>query len=89
MFFKWFVICVNSEGRFEIVGGGSLYVLNLTEEDAGTFSCLADNRNDSIEAQVELTIQGTIPCLLPQLVSFYSSHARMHARTHTNEQWDV
>ncbi|XP_012670367.2 neogenin 1a isoform X6 [Clupea harengus] len=60
-----------SEGRFEIVGGGSLYVLNLTEEDAGTFSCLADNRNDSIEAQVELTIQ-VPPQFLKKPVSTYA-----------------
>ncbi|KAG5270541.1 hypothetical protein AALO_G00193850 [Alosa alosa] len=60
-----------SEGRFEIVGGGSLHVLNLTEEDAGTFSCLADNVNDSIEVQVELKIQ-VPPQFLKKPVNTYA-----------------
>ncbi|KAJ8417141.1 hypothetical protein AAFF_G00283680 [Aldrovandia affinis] len=46
-----------SEGRLEVVGGGSLLILNLTEEDAGIYSCLADNGNETLEAQAELTIQ--------------------------------
>ncbi|KAI1904386.1 hypothetical protein AGOR_G00005110 [Albula goreensis] len=46
-----------SEGRFEMVGGSSLQILNLTEDDAGTYSCLADNGNETLEAQAELTIQ--------------------------------
>ncbi|XP_030621017.1 neogenin 1a [Chanos chanos] len=46
-----------SDSRFEVLGGGSLRIFNLTQEDAGLYSCMADNVNDSIEAQAELTIQ--------------------------------
>ncbi|KAL7854727.1 hypothetical protein SRHO_G00169170 [Serrasalmus rhombeus] len=46
-----------SDGRFQVLGGGSLQIFNLTEEDAGIYQCLAENVNDSIEAQAELTVQ--------------------------------
>ncbi|XP_058850962.1 neogenin-like isoform X2 [Acipenser ruthenus] len=57
---RWMIgdkVIDESEARFKVVGGGSLYVMNLTEEDAGIYSCLADNGNETIEAQAELTIQ--------------------------------
>uniref|UniRef100_A0A671R4F4 Neogenin-like n=1 Tax=Sinocyclocheilus anshuiensis TaxID=1608454 RepID=A0A671R4F4_9TELE len=44
----------HSKGRFEVLGGGSLQIFNLTEEDAGSYSCMADNVNGSIEAQTFL-----------------------------------
>ncbi|XP_060742501.1 neogenin 1a isoform X4 [Tachysurus vachellii] len=47
----------DSDSRFELLGGGSLQIFNLTEEDGGMYSCLADNTNDSVEARAELTIQ--------------------------------
>ncbi|XP_036399492.1 neogenin-like [Megalops cyprinoides] len=46
-----------SVGRFKVVGGGSLQILNLTAEDAGIYSCMAENGNETIEAQAELTVQ--------------------------------
>ncbi|XP_029353423.1 neogenin 1a isoform X4 [Echeneis naucrates] len=46
-----------SEGRVEVVGGGSLQISNLTEEDAGIYTCMADNSNTTIEAQAQLTVQ--------------------------------
>uniref|UniRef100_A0A3Q1JEL5 Neogenin 1b n=1 Tax=Anabas testudineus TaxID=64144 RepID=A0A3Q1JEL5_ANATE len=46
-----------SEGRVEILGGGSLQIFNLTEEDAGTYTCVADNSNATIETQTQLTVQ--------------------------------
>uniref|UniRef100_A0A7N5ZV81 Neogenin 1b n=1 Tax=Anabas testudineus TaxID=64144 RepID=A0A7N5ZV81_ANATE len=45
------------EGRVEILGGGSLQIFNLTEEDAGTYTCVADNSNATIETQTQLTVQ--------------------------------
>lgn len=52
----FFPLC--SDSHFELLGGGSLQIFNLTKEDGGIYSCLADNANDSIEARAELTIQG-------------------------------
>ncbi|XP_071390364.1 neogenin 1a isoform X1 [Centroberyx affinis] len=52
-----------SEGRVEVVGGGSLQITNLTEEDAGLYTCMAENGNTTIEAQAQLTVQ-----VAPQMV---------------------
>ncbi|KAM7015493.1 neogenin 1a isoform 32-T32 [Tautogolabrus adspersus] len=46
-----------SEGRVELQGGGSLQIFNLTEEDAGIYTCMAENGNASIEAQAQLILQ--------------------------------
>ncbi|XP_051234307.1 neogenin 1a isoform X4 [Dicentrarchus labrax] len=46
-----------SEGRVELLGGGSIQISNLTEEDAGIYTCMADNANATIEAQAQLTLQ--------------------------------
>ncbi|XP_070816260.1 neogenin 1a isoform X11 [Chaetodon trifascialis] len=46
-----------SEGRMEVLGGGGLQISNLTEEDAGIYTCMADNGNATIEAQAQLTLQ--------------------------------
>ncbi|XP_074521818.1 neogenin 1a isoform X3 [Halichoeres trimaculatus] len=46
-----------SDGRLELLGGGSLLINNLTEEDAGIYTCMAENGNASIEAQAQLTLQ--------------------------------
>ncbi|XP_029902377.1 neogenin 1a isoform X3 [Myripristis murdjan] len=46
-----------SGGRVEVVGGGSLQINNLTEEDAGVYTCMADNGNATVEAQAQLTVQ--------------------------------
>uniref|UniRef100_A0A673CV45 Neogenin 1b n=1 Tax=Sphaeramia orbicularis TaxID=375764 RepID=A0A673CV45_9TELE len=46
-----------SEGRVEILGGGILQISNLTEEDAGIYTCTADSGNASIEAQAQVTVQ--------------------------------
>lgn len=43
----------------ELLGGGSLQISNLTEEDAGVYTCVADNANGTVEAQAQLTVQGT------------------------------
>lgn len=56
-------LCVSSEGRVEVLGGGSLQISNLTEEDAGLYTCMADNANATVEAQAQLTVQGTLNAL--------------------------
>lgn len=52
-------LCASSVGRLELVGGGSLQISNLTEEDGGVYTCTASNANATIEAQTQLTVQGT------------------------------
>ncbi|KAM9422671.1 neogenin 1a isoform 26-T26 [Salvelinus alpinus] len=57
---RWMVgdkLVEESEGKLELVGGGSLLIYNLTEEDAGVYSCMADITNNTIEAKAELTVQ--------------------------------
>lgn len=41
-----------------MIGGGSLQIVNVTEDDAGTYSCQADNGNETIETKAELNVQG-------------------------------
>lgn len=55
-----FSLSISSEGRVEVVGGGSLQISNLTEEDAGVYTCTADSGNGTIEAQARLSVQGTL-----------------------------
>lgn len=42
-----------------MIGGGSLQIVNLTEEDAGIYVCQADSGNMTSEIQAELTVHGT------------------------------
>ncbi|XP_017341341.1 neogenin isoform X7 [Ictalurus punctatus] len=46
-----------SDERFAVIGGGSLQIVNVTEDDGGTYSCQADNGNETIETQAELNVQ--------------------------------
>lgn len=55
-----FSVSISSEGRVELLGGGSLQISNLTEEDAGVYTCAADSANGTIEAQAQLAVQGTL-----------------------------
>uniref|UniRef100_A0A8C5A0Z2 Neogenin 1b n=1 Tax=Gadus morhua TaxID=8049 RepID=A0A8C5A0Z2_GADMO len=49
----------NHGGRREVVAGGSLLISNLTEEDAGLYTCVAHNGidNSTVHAQALLTVQ--------------------------------
>ncbi|CAL8243950.1 unnamed protein product [Lota lota] len=48
-----------SGGHREVVAGGSLQISNLTEDDAGLYTCMAYNGidNSTIDAQAQLTVQ--------------------------------
>lgn len=50
-------IALESSDRLLLLAGGSLRVSDLTEDDAGTYTCIAENANETIEAQADLTIQ--------------------------------
>ncbi|XP_016358443.1 neogenin-like [Sinocyclocheilus anshuiensis] len=45
-----------SRERFAVIGGGSLQIINLTEEDAGIYVCQANSGNMTSEIQAELTV---------------------------------
>uniref|UniRef100_A0A8C1JJ51 Neogenin 1 n=1 Tax=Cyprinus carpio TaxID=7962 RepID=A0A8C1JJ51_CYPCA len=45
-----------SRERFAVIGGGSLQIVNLTEEDAGIYACQTDSDNMTSEIQAELTV---------------------------------
>ncbi|XP_026094287.1 neogenin-like isoform X3 [Carassius auratus] len=45
-----------SRERFAVIGGGSLQIVNLTQEDAGIYVCQAHSGNMSSEIQAELTV---------------------------------
>lgn len=51
-----FFLC--SSEKLVLLAGGSLEISDVTEDDAGTYFCIADNGNETIEAQAELTVQG-------------------------------
>ncbi|XP_042616932.1 neogenin-like isoform X3 [Cyprinus carpio] len=63
-----------SKGRFEVLGGGSLRILSLTEEDAGVYSCMADSVSGSIEAQTVLTLKAS-PQFLKKPANIYAHEA--------------
>ncbi|XP_072258225.1 neogenin isoform X8 [Pyxicephalus adspersus] len=46
-----------SSDRLALLAGGSLQISNVTEEDAGIYTCTADNGNQTIHAQAELFVQ--------------------------------
>ncbi|XP_036050207.1 neogenin isoform X7 [Onychomys torridus] len=51
------VLDTESSERLDLLAGGSLEISDLTEDDSGTYFCIADNGNKTIEAQAELTVQ--------------------------------
>uniref|UniRef100_A0A668AZ52 Neogenin n=1 Tax=Myripristis murdjan TaxID=586833 RepID=A0A668AZ52_9TELE len=52
-----FSLLLESEPLALLNNGGSLQINNLTEEDAGVYTCMADNGNATVEAQAQLTVQ--------------------------------
>ncbi|KAJ0001845.1 hypothetical protein NQD34_001641 [Periophthalmus magnuspinnatus] len=66
-----------SDGRVEVLAGGVLQISNLTEEDAGVYTCTAESGNASIQAQAQLTVQ--VP---PQFV-------KRPSNTYAHESMDI
>ncbi|XP_067412075.1 neogenin isoform X10 [Emydura macquarii macquarii] len=62
--------------RFSLLAGGSLEISDITDDDAGTYACIVDNGNETIEAQADLTVQDVaIPTLPPtSLTSATTDH---------------
>ncbi|XP_004855575.1 neogenin isoform X8 [Heterocephalus glaber] len=62
---------IESSERLVLLAGGSLEISDITEDDAGTYFCIADNGNDTIETQAELTVQAQ-PEFLKQPANIYA-----------------
>ncbi|KAM7157393.1 neogenin isoform 4-T5 [Molossus nigricans] len=60
-----------SSERLVLLAGGSLEISDVTEDDAGTYFCVADNGNETVEAQAELTVQAH-PEFLKQPTNIYA-----------------
>ncbi|KAI5100279.1 neogenin isoform X1 [Silurus meridionalis] len=63
-----------SDERFAVIGGGNLQIVNLTEDDAGSYSCQADNGNETIETEAELNVQ-VPPWFLKKPSNMYAHEA--------------
>ncbi|XP_026503985.1 neogenin isoform X4 [Terrapene carolina triunguis] len=57
--------------KFLLLAGGSLEISDVTEDDAGTYACIVDNGNETIEAQAELAVQAP-PEFLKQPANIYA-----------------
>lgn len=60
-----------SSERLVLLAGGSLEISDVTEDDAGTYFCVADNENETVQAQAELTVQAQ-PEFLKQPTNIYA-----------------
>lgn len=47
-----------SNQKIMLLAGGTLKINDITEDDAGTYTCIADNGNETAEVQADLIIQG-------------------------------
>ncbi|XP_021063270.1 neogenin isoform X5 [Mus pahari] len=65
------VLDTESSERLVLLAGGSLEISDVTEDDAGTYFCIADNGNKTVEAQAELTVQ-VPPGFLKQPANIYA-----------------
>ena len=54
------LFCRQTQGRLNLVGAGHLQILNVKESDAGTYTCRAENQEDSIDADASLAVLGML-----------------------------
>lgn len=47
-----------SSHKFLFLSGGTLKINVISEDDSGTYTCIADNGNETIEAPADLSVQG-------------------------------
>ncbi|XP_067871747.1 neogenin 1a isoform X3 [Heterodontus francisci] len=62
---------LESSQRITLVGGGSLQIGDVTEEDAGIYECFAETGNETLQAQAELSVQAP-PRFLKRPVNIYA-----------------
>ncbi|NXE39264.1 NEO1 protein, partial [Ptilorrhoa leucosticta] len=61
----------DGSGRFQLLAGGVLEIRDVAEADAGTFTCIVESGNDTLEAQAELTVQ-VPPTFLKRPANIYA-----------------
>uniref|UniRef100_A0A8C3E452 Neogenin 1 n=1 Tax=Corvus moneduloides TaxID=1196302 RepID=A0A8C3E452_CORMO len=61
----------DGSGRFQLLAGGILEIWDVAEADAGTFTCIAESGNDTLEAQAELAVQ-VPPTFLKRPANIYA-----------------
>ncbi|XP_068881740.1 neogenin isoform X4 [Aphelocoma coerulescens] len=61
----------DGSGRFQLLAGGVLEIRDVAEADAGTFTCIAESGNDTLEAQAELAVQ-VPPTFLKRPANIYA-----------------
>ncbi|XP_061450737.1 neogenin isoform X3 [Rhineura floridana] len=64
-------LVTESSQNFLLLAGGILKINDITEDDAGTYTCIADNGNETIEAQADLIVQAA-PEFLKQPSNIYA-----------------
>ncbi|XP_070618749.1 neogenin isoform X4 [Erythrolamprus reginae] len=57
--------------KFLFLSGGTLKINDITEEDSGTYTCIADNGNETIEARADLIVQ-VPPTFMKQPANIYA-----------------
>uniref|UniRef100_A0A8C6KPC3 Contactin-3 n=1 Tax=Nothobranchius furzeri TaxID=105023 RepID=A0A8C6KPC3_NOTFU len=57
-----------SESKFSLLAGSNLIIRTVTDDDSGTYSCTATNKNQNITAQAELSV--LVP---PQFLNYPTS----------------
>ncbi|XP_078237088.1 neogenin isoform X4 [Pogona vitticeps] len=64
-------LVTESSPKFLLLAGGTLKINDITEDDTGTYTCIVDNGNETIEAQADLTVQAP-PEFLKQPSNIYA-----------------
>nr|XP_060611242.1 neogenin isoform X11 [Anolis sagrei ordinatus] len=64
-------LVAESSPKFLLLAGGTLKINDITEDDTGTYTCIAYNGNETIEIQAELTVQAP-PEFLKQPSNIYA-----------------
>lgn len=60
----FFLLCRNK--KYSLLVGSNLIIRSVTDDDSGSYSCTAANRNQNISAHAELSVLGK-PTLLVQV----------------------
>ncbi|CAI5793013.1 neogenin isoform X7 [Podarcis lilfordi] len=64
-------LVTESSKNYLLLAGGTLKINDITEDDAGTYTCIAENGNETIEAQADLIVQAP-PEFLKQPSNIYA-----------------